>query len=191
MLAMQAWAGPALRCSMQKQQKNELKEIFERTIDAIAHDAEFSDVEIVQYHARPAKGLTALSVTIDRTGGVDVALCERVAARINASLDWLEDPYELQVESAGLERPLVKGTDFQRFAGMPARIVTSLAIAGSKTHRGLLRGLRRDNVVLETSEGELLLPPATIRSARLEFDPRADLRREKRERKGTKGGSRN
>jgi ribosome maturation factor RimP len=160
---------------------------FERTLDAIAHDAAFAPLEIVRHEAHPARGSSTLVVTIDRPGGVDLALCERVAARINASLEGLETNYELEVESAGLERPLMKPADFERFAGAPARIVTTLAIDGVKTHRGMLRGLRGENVVLDTDAGELLLPPAIIRSARLEYDPRADLRKEKRERKGSHG----
>jgi ribosome maturation factor RimP len=167
--------------------RGEVEQAFERTLDAIAHDSSFAPLEIVRYGAQPVRGSVALSVTIDRPGGVDLALCERVAARINESLEGVQTTYELAVESAGLERPLTKPNDYARFAGMPARIVTSLVIAGAKTHRGILRGLRGENVVLETTKGELLLPPATIKSAHLEYDPRADLRREKKERKGSHG----
>ena len=79
----------------------------------------------------------------------------------------------LEVESAGLERPLVRPADYERFAGKRARIVTSLTVNGGKTHRGILRGLRGETVVLETERGELLLPMAAIKSANLEYDPRA------------------
>ncbi len=164
--------------------------VFERTLDAIAHDSTFAPLEIVRHGARPVRGALALRVTIDRPGGADLMLCERVAARINASLENTQTSYELAVESAGLERPLVKAGDYARFAGMPACIVTSLTIGGAKKHRGILRGLRGEHVVLETGNGELLLPQATIKSAHLEYDPRADLRREKRERK-VSHGSRN
>jgi ribosome maturation factor RimP len=127
-------------------------------------------------------------VTIDREGGVDIALCERVASRINASLEAFEDDqYSLEVESAGLERPLVRPADYERFAGKRARIVTSLLVNGGKTHRGTLRGLRGETVILETENGELPLPVATIKSANLEYDPRADLQRNKRERKKPNG----
>lgn len=74
---------------------------------------------------------------------------------------------------------------------MRARIVTSLLVEGAKTHRGVLRGLRGENVLLQTGTRELPLPIATIKSANLEFDPRADLQREKRERKGFHGRHRN
>lgn len=163
---------------------------FEREIDAIVHDAQFAGLEIVAHRARPIRGSTELSVTIDRPGGVDLALCERVAGRLNAQLGSLDAQYTLQVESAGLERPLLRGTDYERFAGQQARIVTSLTVDGGKTHRGILRGLRGETVVIETQRGELLLPMAAIKTANLEYDARADLRRDKRERKHKDGNDR-
>jgi ribosome maturation factor RimP len=160
-----------------------LTDHFERTLDAIMHDREFSGVEIVTHAVRSQRGTTAFTVTIDKTGGVDLATCERIAARINDALETIEAPYSLEVESAGLERPLIRPNDYERFAGKRARIVTSLSIAGGKTHRGTLVGLRGETVILATETGELPLPIATIKSANLEYDPRADLQRDKRERK--------
>jgi ribosome maturation factor RimP len=163
---------------------------FERELDAIAHDAAFAGLEIVAHRAQPVRGSTSLSVSIDRAGGVDLALCERVAGRLNAHLGTLDAPYTLEVESAGLERPLVRPADYQRFAGERARIVTSLTVNGGKTHRGVLRGLRGETVVVETEQGELLLPLPAIKTANLEYDPRADLRRDKLERKQRNGNDR-
>jgi ribosome maturation factor RimP len=169
----------------------EIARAFERELDALAHDASFAELEVVRHHARPVRGATELSVTIDRRGGgVDLALCERVAGRINAHLAAFDAPYTLEVESAGLDRPLLRPEHFGRFVGERARIVTSLAINGTKTHRGVLRGVRGDAVVIETENGELPLPMATIKSANLEYDARADLQRDKRERKKTHGNSR-
>jgi ribosome maturation factor RimP len=162
---------------------SELQLAFERELDAIAHDAAFESVEIVAHRARVARGSTELRVTIDRPGGVDVKLCERVASRINAQLDAFDAPYTLEVESAGLERPLVRPADYERFRGSRVRVVTTLTVNGGKTHRGTLAGLRGDAIVLQTENGELPLPLATVKSAHLEYDPRADLQRDKRERK--------
>jgi ribosome maturation factor RimP len=160
-----------------------LTDKFEQTLDAIAHDSNFAGVEIVAHAAQSRRNMTSLSVTIDKEGGVDLATCERIASRINDALDEFEDRYSLEVESAGLERPLVRPHDYERFAGKRARIVTSLMINGGKTHRGTLVGLRGETVILATENGELPLPIATIKSANLEYDPRADFTRDKRERK--------
>ena len=160
-----------------------LLDAFERTIDAIAHDSRFAGVEIVQHSARRGRQTTQLSITIDRDGGVDLATCERIAGTVNASLDAYEDSYTLEVESAGLNRPLTKPGDYERFSGRDAKIVTSLLVQGNKTHRGILRGVRGTKVILETSKGELPLPLATIDRANLEYDVRSDLTRAKKERK--------
>jgi len=156
---------------------------FEEVVASLEHDGGYPDLEIVAHTVRRAGRTTALTVTIDRPGGVLVGLCERVAARINAHLEEFDEPYSLEVESAGLERALTKPGDYERFAGQAARVTTTLTIEGAKTHRGILRGVRGTNVMLETPSGELPLPLATIKSANLEYDPRADLQRDKRERK--------
>jgi ribosome maturation factor RimP len=160
-----------------------LAEAFGRAIEAIAHDSRFSGVEIVNYAARRARNTTALTITIDREGGVDVATCERIAGAINRTLDQYDERYTLEVESAGLNRALTKPGDYDRFSGRQAKVVTSLLVQGGKTHRGVLRGVRGTNVILETSTGELPLPIATIERANLEYDVRSDLIRDKKERK--------
>jgi ribosome maturation factor RimP len=156
---------------------------FERALHDIAHDSHFAGVEIVQSSARGGRRSVTLSVTIDREGGTDVATCERVAALINSRLESYDEPYSLEVESAGLNRPLTKPGDYERFSGRDAKIVTSLLVQGGKTHRGVLRGVRGTNVILETGKGELPLPLATIERANLEYDIRSDLKRDKNERK--------
>lgn len=160
-----------------------LVEAFERIVQDIEHDSRFAGVEIVTHVARRGRQSAQLSVTIDREGGVDLATCEKLAAEINARLEPFESPYTLEVESAGLNRPLVKPGDYDRFSGRDAKIVTSLTVQGNKTHRGVLRGVRGTNVILETSNGELPLPLATIDRANLEYDFRMDLKRDKKERK--------
>ncbi len=159
-------------------------EAFARVARALPHDPSFRGVEIVTADARPHGRETSLHVMIDRDGGVDMATCERIAARINAALDAFADPYTLEVSSAGVNRPLVQPADYERFAGRLARVVTTLAINSAKTHRGVLGGVRGANVILQTGANnatELPIPLDVIKSANLEYDIRADLQRAKRE----------
>lgn len=156
---------------------------FERVVHALPQQPEFRGVEVVSSRAQRGRRQSALHVMVDREGGVDVATCERVAARINAALDAFPDPYTLEVESAGLNRPLTKPSDYERFAGRDAKVVTTLAIDGAKTHRGKLGGVRGTNVLLSRPAGELPIPIAVIKSANLEYDVRADLQRAKQREK--------
>jgi ribosome maturation factor RimP len=158
-------------------------EAFERVVRTIPHDPAFRGIEIVTTGVRPGR-TSALSVMVDREGGVDVDTCERIAARINHALDAFPDEYTLEVSSAGVDRPLVKPADYERFDGKNVKVVTTLAIGNAKTHRGVLAGVRGTNVILRTGANgatELPIPIATIKSANLEYDIRADLQRAKRE----------
>ncbi len=156
---------------------------FERVVHALPHDPAFRDVEVVATAVQRGRRQSALHVTVDREGGVDVATCERIAARVNAALDAFPDPYTLEVESAGLNRPLTKASDYDRFTGRDAKILTTLVIEGAKTHRGTLDGVRGTNVILRRAQGELPIPIAVIKSANLEYDVRADLQRAKQREK--------
>jgi ribosome maturation factor RimP len=159
-------------------------EAFDRVVQAIPTDSEFAAIEIVMATVRP--GRTAqLTVMVDREGGVDIATCERIAARVNAALDAFPDTmYTLEVSSAGVDRPLVKPADYDRFNGRNAKVITTIAIDNAKTHRGIIGGTRGNDVLLRTGakgETELPIPFAAIKSANLEYDIRADLQRAKRE----------
>ncbi len=158
-----------------------LEAAFARVVHALPREPEFRDVEIVSSASHKHRRDTALQVVVDKAGGVDVATCERIAARINAALEPFPDRYTLEVESAGLDRPLVKPGDYERFSGHDAKIVTTLAIENAKTHRGRLEGVRGTNVILVREGKELPIPLAVVKSANLEYDVRADLTRAKRE----------
>jgi ribosome maturation factor RimP len=165
-------------------------EAFASVVAAIPVDPAFAAVEIVSSTLRPGR-TAALSVMIDRQGGVDIATVEQIAARINAALDAFPDTlYTLEVTSAGLERPLLKPADYDRFAGRNVKIITTLLIAAAKTHRGVLVGLRGEDVMLRVpvkgGEAELALPLAAIKTANLEYDLRADLLRQKNEQNAKK-----
>jgi len=152
---------------------------FEQIVHGLSYEPDFRDVEIVGATAHRHGRDTTLHVTVDREGGVDVGTCERVAARLNAALEGFPDLYTLEVESAGLNRPLTKPADYDRFRGRDVKVVTTLAIENAKTHRGKLDGVRGTNVILVRERGELPIPIAAIKSANLEYDVRADLQRAK------------
>jgi ribosome maturation factor RimP len=161
-----------------------LVEAFESAANALPFEAEFRDVEIVSHRARRQGRSVELSLTVDRPGSpVDLAFCERVAARLNAVLETETDPYTLEVESAGLERPLVRPADYERFRDRTVIVTTTLPIEHEYTHRGTLRGVRGNAVIIERKSGEFPIPLELVKSAKIEYDFRADLQRAKRERR--------
>lgn len=112
---------------------------IERTVAGL--DYELVDVE------RSAAGL--LRVTIDRIPGhsypggdsesVTVDDCERVTRQLQYVLDVDNVPYSrLEVSSPGLDRPLKRPADYERFVGQEVAVTLKVAFQGRKNYRGLL-----------------------------------------------------
>jgi ribosome maturation factor RimP len=105
-------------------------------------------------------------------GGVTVEDCAKISRAISPILDIAEPipgNYTLEVSSPGIDRPLVRLEDFERFAGFEARIETTRPIDGRKRFRGTLQGISGDRVrvALESGDEPVELPFAEVASAKL------------------------
>jgi ribosome maturation factor RimP len=160
-----------------------LVEAFESAARALPFEEDFREIEIVAHRARRSGRNTELSLTVDKPGGVDLATCGRIAARVNSILNDEPDPYTLEVESAGIDRPLLRPEDYDRFRDQSVLVKTTLPIESEYTHRGKLLGVRGNVVILERPKGELPIPLEMVKSANIEYDFRADLRRAKKEKR--------
>jgi len=113
-----------------------------------------------------------LQVMAERTDGQDMSVddCAEISRAVSALLD-VEDPiagaYTLEVSSPGIDRPLTRPADFQRFAGFEARVETRQPVEGRKRFRGRLLGLEGDSIWIATPEGEAALPVDDILRAKL------------------------
>ncbi|MFT3921988.1 MAG: ribosome maturation factor RimP [Myxococcales bacterium] len=139
-------------------------------------------VELVDVRLVPEGGLV-LRVLIDvpnaetlspGVGGVTLDDCTRVSRALSKVLDddaysdLLPSHYRLEVSSPGIERPLVKPSDFERFAGRMARVQTKHHVAERKNFTGTLVGLRDGLVVLRDDRGtDLDIPFSEIAKAHL------------------------
>ena len=96
--------------------------------------------------------------------------CADISRSISALLD-VADPiagaYMLEVSSPGIDRPLVRPEDYDRFAGFEARIEVSRPISGRKRFRGRLLGRSGDTVRLIAEAGEVEVPLSAIARAKL------------------------
>ena len=103
-------------------------------------------------------------------GGMNVDDCAEVSRAVAAILD-VEDPidsaYTLEVSSPGLDRPLTRLADFDRFAGFEARVETHLPVDGRRRFRGRLLGLRGEDILLDCEGSEVALPFADMHKAKL------------------------
>ena len=122
----------------------------------------------------------ALRIFIDKPGGITLDNCVEVSREVSAILE-IEDPirsaYRLEVSSPGLDRPLKKPADFERFAGHKIKLKTARMLDPDergherKTFVGTLLGFEDDRVRLEQSDkrgGLIVIPLNEIEKANLE-----------------------
>ena len=96
--------------------------------------------------------------------------CASASKAISALLD-VEDPiggaYNLEISSPGLDRPLTRIGDFERFAGFEAKIEVTVPVDGRKRLRGQVLGVENGNVRISRDEGSHSVPFETIKKAKL------------------------
>jgi len=113
----------------------------------------------LQVMAEPADGRV---MTVDD--------CAAISERLSAKLD-VEDPiaggYTLEVSSPGIDRPLTRPKDYERFAGHLARVETRLPVEGRKRFAGPILGLHDGKVRLQVDGVAVDLPFPDIAKAKL------------------------
>lgn len=141
----------------------DLRQLLEPGVEALGF--ELVDAELVGSGSN-----RVLRVYIDSHGGIDVEDCALVSRQLSALLD-VEDPipgaYTLEVSSPGLDRPLVRRRDFERFVGAQVKVRMHEAIQGRKNFTGRLAEVGDDHVMLEMDKESYKLPFRDIERARL------------------------
>jgi ribosome maturation factor RimP len=94
-----------------------------------------------------------LQLMVERPdGGIDVDECARVSNEVSLHLDVedpISDPYELEVSSPGIDRPLTRLKDFDTWDGYEAKLETEELIDGRKRFKGTLQGTEGSEVLIE------------------------------------------
>ena len=134
-----------------------------------------------------------LQIMAERPDGtMSVSDCETVSKAVSPALD-VEDPvpgaYNLEVSSPGIDRPLVRASDFEHWAGHVAKLETAFAVEGRRRFKGTVLGVEGGHVVLrreerhrDGDEADARLPLDAIADARLVLTDgliRESLRRDK------------
>lgn len=90
-------------------------------------------------------------------GAFSIEDCETASRALSPSLD-VEDPitstYRLELSSPGIDRPLVRRSDFERYAGHEVKIEMEVAVDGRKRFRGTLLGVEGENARIKLESGE-------------------------------------
>jgi ribosome maturation factor RimP len=109
-------------------------------------------------------------------GTMTIDDCEAVSRALSPVLDVADpiaDTYRLEISSPGIDRPLVRRSDFERFAGHQIKVEMATALEGRRRFRGLLIGVQGDAARIRPVEAaaeeaaEVLLPIRDMTEARL------------------------
>jgi ribosome maturation factor RimP len=131
---------------------------------------------LVRVRVSSAEGCTVQVMAERPDGTMSVEDCEAVSRALSPVLDVadpIERAYRLEISSPGIDRPLVRKSDFERYTGHVAKIETSMPIQGRKRFRGVLAGtegetarIRRDDAA-EGEETEIMIPIEEMSEAKL------------------------
>ena len=127
--------------------------------------------EVVRVMTIGAERLT-LQIMAERLDedAMTVEDCASISRTVSAIFD-VEDPiigaYTLEVSSPGLDRPLVRKKDFERYSGLEAKIELHQALNGQRRYSGILAGYADGVVTIVTENGATNLPFEEIDKAKL------------------------
>lgn len=117
---------------------------------------------LVRVRISAQNGCTVQIMAERPDGTMSVNDCAAVSRAISPVLD-LEDPvpqaYHLEISSPGIDRPLVRASDFERWAGYEAKAEMAVPLDGRKRFRGFIRGVENGAAIIELPDVKEGLDP--------------------------------
>ncbi len=147
--------------------------IIDAIEDEIDRTLQSFGYELVQLKLTGRRGSRTLTLLMDKPGGVTLGDCQYMASRLSVLLDArdpIEGHYTLLVSSPGVDRPLTREADFERFAGEKASVRSSDLTGNRMTRAGIIKGVVDGEVRLEVDGEDVTVPLADIESANLIYD---------------------
>ena len=114
-----------------------------------------------------------LRLYIDKDGGIDIEDCEKIHRAMDPILDEkdpIAESYHFEVCSAGLERPLKRASDFERFMGSPILVKLYRPRNGLKELPGILRGYEEGRVTVEAGKETITFEKSEVALVRLRVE---------------------
>lgn len=114
-----------------------------------------------------------LRLFIDKEGGVNINDCEAIARAVDPILDEkdpIPESYHFEVCSAGLERPLKRPGDFEKFMGSPILVKLYRPRNGLKEIPGILRGYEEGKVTVEAGKETITFEKSEVALVRLRVE---------------------
>lgn len=146
------------------------EEIISRTKELAEPLCEAEGFELVHVEYQRETGGKVLRLYVDKPGGITLDDCVYISRQMSDLLDVnleSEEPYSLEVSSPGVDRPLAKEADFERFEGNVAKIRVHQPVSGRKSFKGVLLGISEGHVNLLVDKETVAIPFQAIAKARL------------------------
>ena len=148
-----------------------MKSLVEQIQDLITPSLAAMGFELVQVKMMDGKSQQTLQIMAERAdGSMSLDDCASVSRQVSAVLD-VEDlitaAYRLEVSSPGIDRPLVKVADFEKYLGHAAKIETALPINGRKRFSGPLKTVLGEDITITVDGKDFTVPFIDIQSAKL------------------------
>jgi ribosome maturation factor RimP len=150
-----------------------MSKVIEKKIAAlIASDIGTAGYELVRVQITGGGKYAALQIMAERLdgNGMTVEDCTTISRAVSAVLEKdadLADRYDLEVSSPGIDRPLVKLQDYERFQGHVAKIEVDKPIEGQRRFQGKINSIAGAVVELGTDKGKVSVPFEIIEKAKL------------------------
>jgi ribosome maturation factor RimP len=131
---------------------------------------------LVRVRVSGADGCTVQVMAERSDGSMQIEDCEAASRALSPVLDAadpIDRAYRLEISSPGIDRPLVRRSDFERYAGHVVKIEMAAPIEGRKRFRGVLLGTQGDAARLASEDGkageapEIVLPIGDMTEAKL------------------------
>jgi ribosome maturation factor RimP len=138
----------------------------------IAGDLATAGYDLVRVLVKGSGKYAALQIMAERQDGVGMTVTDctiiskAISEKIEADKD-LADQFDLEVSSPGIDRPLVKLADYERYEGHVAKVELDAPIEGQKRFQGKIAKISGDMIEFGTEKGALKVPFGAIAKAKL------------------------
>jgi ribosome maturation factor RimP len=147
--------------------------LIQSMIRTITPSLQAAGCALVQLRRIGGQNRPTIQIMIEHSDGSQVNLdeCAKISRQCAAVLDVenvIEGAYVLELSSPGIDRPLTRIEDFQKYAGQSAKIETFQGVGGRKRFNGILGAADADGVQLQQDGIWVTIPFADIHQARLD-----------------------
>ena len=130
-------------------------------------------LELVEVQYRREQSGWVLRLLIDKQDGITLDDCAAASREVSQLLDiedFVDQAYNLEVSSPGLNRSLRSMAEFERFVGRKAKIKTIEPIGGEHVFIGKINKTEEESIVLDVGTKEVIILFSQVTKARLEVE---------------------